>query len=62
MRSVNGVARLKWPDDIEEEVDDSQGREQDLLSGRCGTRTHDLSRVNPFRYAVLLDGGRPKTA
>jgi hypothetical protein len=45
VRSVNGVARLKWPDDIEEEVDDSQGREQDLLSGRCGTRTHDLSRV-----------------
>ena len=37
------VART--PEEIEEEVDDSQGREQDLLSGRCGTRTHDLSRV-----------------
>ncbi len=37
------VART--PDDSEEELDDSQGREQDLLSGRCGTRTHDLSRV-----------------
>jgi hypothetical protein len=37
------VART--PEDIEEEVNDSQGREQDLLSGRCGTRTHDLSRV-----------------
>ena len=29
----------------EEVADDLQGREQDLLSGRCGTRTHDLSRV-----------------
>ena len=37
------VART--PEEIEEEVDDSQGREQDLSSGRCGTRTHDLSRV-----------------
>jgi hypothetical protein len=37
------VART--PNDNEEELDDSQGREQDLLSGRCGTRTHDLSRV-----------------
>ena len=37
------VART--PEEIEEEVDDPQGREQDLLSGRCGTRTHDLSRV-----------------
>ena len=33
------------PEDTEEEVDDSQGHEQDLSSGRCGTRTHDLSRV-----------------
>jgi hypothetical protein len=37
------VART--PDGIEEVVDDSQGREQDLFGGRCGTRTHDLSRV-----------------
>ena len=37
------VART--PDVSEEELDDSQGREQDFLSGRCGTRTHDLSRV-----------------
>ncbi len=37
------VART--PDDTEEEIDDSQGREQHLFGGRCGTRTHDLSRV-----------------
>ena len=37
------VART--PDDFEEEVDGSQRRDQDLQSGRCGTRTHDLSRV-----------------
>ena len=54
------VART--PDDNEEEVDDSQGREQDLLSGRCGTRTHDLSRVNPFQYAARHDDGRCITA
>ena len=41
--SFADVART--PNDNEEELDDSQGREQDLLSGRCGTRTHDLSRV-----------------
>jgi hypothetical protein len=43
LADVTHVART--PEDNEEEVDDSQGREQDLLSGRCGTRTHDLSRV-----------------
>jgi hypothetical protein len=37
------VART--PEDADEVRDDSQDREQDLLSGRCGTRTHDLSRV-----------------
>jgi hypothetical protein len=54
------VART--PDGIEEVADDSQGREQDLLGGRCGTRTHDLSRVNPFRYAAREDDERRNTA
>jgi Transposase len=38
-------ARRRAPDDIEEVLDDSQARDQDFSSGRCGTRTHDLSRV-----------------
>ena len=60
LADVTHVART--PEDNEEEVDDSQGREQDLLSGRCGTRTHDLSRVNPFRYAAPYDDERRLTA
>ena len=32
------VART--PDNNKEELDDSQGRDQDLLSGRCGLRFH----------------------
>jgi len=52
------VART--PDDNEEEVDNSQGREQDLFGGRCGTRTHDLSRVNPFQPLSVTWGYRGK--
>ena len=35
----------RTPDHIDEQLDDPQGRELDFLGGRCGTRTHDLSRV-----------------
>ncbi len=37
------VART--PDDDDESVSDMQASDQGELSGRCGTRTHDLSRV-----------------
>jgi len=37
------VART--PDDRDESVSDAQACDQDEKSGRCGTRTHDLSRV-----------------
>jgi hypothetical protein len=37
------VART--PENTDEVVDGSRGREQDFFGGRCGTRTHDLSRV-----------------
>jgi hypothetical protein len=51
------VART--PEDIEEEVDDSQGGDR-TLSGRCGTRTHDLSRVKA-RSARTLTSHRTRT-
>ena len=37
------VART--PDDRDESVSDAQASDQDENGGRCGTRTHDLSRV-----------------
>ena len=58
----NPIPSRTWrvPDDNEEEVDNSQGREQDLFGGRCGTRTHDLSRVNPFQPLSVTWGYRGK--
>jgi hypothetical protein len=50
------------PDDIDEQVDDSQGREQDLFGGRCGTRTHDLSRVNPSWVVSVTWGSYGKSS
>jgi hypothetical protein len=41
--SFANVART--PVGIVEVVDVSQSHEQDFFGGRCGTRTHDLSRV-----------------
>ena len=37
------VART--PEDGDESVSDAQASDQDEFGGRCGTRTHDLSRV-----------------
>jgi hypothetical protein len=44
-KTISFAHVARTPDDTEEVADELQGREQDLLGGRCGTRTHDLSRV-----------------
>jgi len=46
----------------DEVLGDSQGRERDLLSGRCGTRTHDLSRVNPSWVVSVTWGSYGKSS
>ena len=39
-----------WREAAYSEHDDAQDADQEIVGGRCGTRTHDLSRVNPFLY------------
>ncbi len=54
------VART--PEDSDDSVSDAQLAEQGERSGRCGTRTHDLSRVNPVRAYAWHDPRRRLTA
>jgi len=61
-KAISFAHVTRTPNDDDEMVSDTQASDLDVNSGRCGTRTHDLSRVNPFRCAALLDGGRRKTA
>ena len=44
-RAQSDPIPARTPEDIEAGVRDSHGREQEVFGGRCGTRTHDLSRV-----------------
>ncbi len=55
------VART--PEDRDESARVVQASDQDENSGRCGTRTHDLSRVNPSWVVSVTWGyqGKPSS-
>ena len=52
--------RSRTPDDHDESVSDAQLADQGGNSGRCGTRTHDLSRVKPSWVVSVTWGYRGK--
>jgi hypothetical protein len=44
-KTISFAHVARTPDDRDESVSDTQLADQGENSGRCGTRTHDLSRV-----------------
>ena len=60
--TISFVRVARTPEDRDESSRDVQASDQDENSGRCGTRTHDLSRVNPFLCRERHDSRRPLNA
>jgi hypothetical protein len=61
VKSMSIALESRWPEPEQSQVNDEHVADLDGNSGRCGTRTHDLSRVNPFRYREWGDTGRRTT-